>query len=302
MSAKENIVYIRRKRSKTDGNADLKLMNDNASKYMGSAGYKGSELPITGLTEVEKFAIMPSLVAVSNQHPEFDMKVNDYFHNLRVEVKAGKGLRLNITTEEKEITYAGKKQTVEFPKNALDYVLYKRAICPDYKQCASDIDHTSGDRVKFYVHDVEKFAKLEEKLGDARDEAYDAFLKLTEKPEENWNNILILYGFDPDVLSKRDKKARLRLLAVGDGVKGMDEQEKHFNLFIERVGDKKIELKAFLSKAVKAGIIVNQNTSYIYSNDAGSVTIGRSEDEAIAWLENLDNSKDKLVIEAKLNK
>ena len=299
----EKIVYIRRKPSKhIESNPALKLMNDNATKYLGSAGYANTELPVTGLEEIEKAAILPSLVQVSANHVEFDEKVNKYYHELRELVPAGRGLRLNVATVEKEFTYAGKTVTIEFPKNPHHYVLYRRAISPDYKQCGMSLEQAKagGNRVKFYIHDLEIAQKAEVELGDWRDKAYGAYLDIASDTT-NWESILLVHGINPDVLSKVEQKSKLRSLAVADGIKEMAEQTEAFKKFYAAVGDKDIELKATLNKFINAKLILIVDTSYIYDNGSASVTIGREEKEAVLWLKDAKNSKDYQIMLAKLN-
>lgn len=296
----EKIVYIKRILSKNlTKNPALKMLNDNAFKYMGAAGYANTSLPVTGLTEKEKALIMPSLVQVSATHPEFDKYVVEYFHNLRELVPAGKGLKLNIATEKVEVVYAGEKETFDKPLNPHHYILWKRATSEDYKQCAKSYEETreTGDRVKFYVHDMEVETKLETQLGDERDKAYSAYLTLKEKPSL-WDNILVIYGYDPDALNKYDKQARLRLLAEADGITDRQERLDAYTKFANIASDKDAELKAFLSKTVNKGVIVKEGNSYIY----GSVTIGKNEEEALNWLKNKDHSKDYEIMKAKLDK
>jgi hypothetical protein len=299
----EKIVYIKRKPSKhIENNQALKVMNDNATKYLGSAGYSNTELPVTGLDEIEKAAILPSLVQVSANHVEFDEKVNNYYHELRELVPAGRGLRLNITTVEKEFTYAGKTQVIEFPKHPKDYVLYRRAIAPEYKQCGKSLEQAKagGNRVRFYIHDLELAQKAEVLLGEWRDKAYAAYLEIADNTA-NWESILLVHGINPDLLSKVEQKSKLRSLAVADGIKEMDEQTEAFEKFVTAVGDKDIELKATLNKFVNAKLILVVDTSYIYDNGSASVTIGNEEREAILWLKDAKNSKDYQILLAKLN-
>jgi len=303
IKVQEKIVYIKRRPSKhIESNQALKLMNDNASKYLGSAGYSNTELPVTGLDEIEKAAILPSLVQVSANHVEFDEKVNNYFHELRELVPAGRGLRLNVTTVEKEFTYAGKTHTIEFPKYPKDYVLYKRAIAPEYKQCGLSLDQAKagGNRVRFYIHDLEIAQRLEVEVGDWRDKAYGAFLEIADNTA-NWEHILLIHAVNPDVLSKVEQKAKLRSLAVAEGIRDMAEQTEAFKKFVEAVGDKDIELKATLHKFINAKLILVVDTSYIYDNGSASVTIGNEEKAAILWLKDAKNTKDYQIMLAKLN-
>lgn len=304
MSAnKEKIVYIRRTPSKSiEKNPALKMMNDNASKYMGSAGYSNTELPVTGLTEVEKVAIMPSLVQVASSHVEFDEKVNNYFHELRELVPAGRGLRLNIATEKKEFTYADEKHVIEFPKHPKDYVVYRRAICEDYKQCGDSLElaKASGNRVRFYVHDVEAAQKVEIEVGDARDAAYSAYLDIADN-SKNWESILLVHNINPDVLSKVEQKAKLRNLAQANGIIEPAEQLIAFKKFTDAVNDKDVEVRANLNKLITAKVILVVGTSYIYDNGTATVTIGNDEKSAILWLKDAKNSKDAQIMIAKLN-
>ena len=300
----EKIVYIKRKPSKhIESNPALKLMNDNATKYLGSAGYSNTELPVTGLTEIEKAAILPSLVQVSANHVEFDEKVNNYYHELRELVPAGRGLRLNVTTVPKEITYANNKEVIEFPVKPKDYVIWKRAISEDYKQCGMTLEDAKagGNRVKFYIHDLELAQKAEIEVGDWRDKAYGAYLDIADITT-NWESILLVHGINPDLISKVEQKAKLRGLAIADGIKDYSEQITAFKKFVDAVGDKDIEIKATLNKFVNAKIILVVDTSYIYDNAAASVTIGNDERSAVLWLKDAKNTKDYQIMLAELTK
>jgi hypothetical protein len=300
---KEEIVYIKRKPAKTL-NKDLKLMVDNSTRYMGAAGLKGSSLPITGLTAVERHFIMPELVQISNTHSEFDLAVNNYFHELRVEVPSGKGLKLNVATEKAEKQFAGEKVTVEIPVNPLDYVIYKRAIALNYIQCAPSLDaaKVSGDRVKFYIHDVAAAAKAEAQLGDKRDSAYDAYLKLAAKGTKAWEPVLIVFGIDPSLIGEKEQKAKLRSIASADGIKDSQEQLERFDKFIKLTEDATVETKALLTELVNKKIVLIQDGTYIWDNGATSKNLGKTEGEAVAYLRNANNSKDLLIMKAKLGK
>jgi len=300
----EKIVYIKRKPSKhIESNQALKIMNDNATKYLGSAGYSNTELPVTGLSEIEKVAILPSLVQVSANHVEFDEKVNTYYHELRELVPAGRGLRLNIATVPKEVKYAGKDEVIDFPVKPKDYVIYMRAISPDYKQCSMTLEEAKngGNRVKFYIHDLELAQKAEIEVGDWRDKAYAAYLDIADITT-NWESILLVHGINPDLISKVEQKAKLRGLALADGIKDYTEQITAFKKFVDACGDKDIEIKATLNKFVNAKIVLVVDTSYIYDNDAASVTIGNDERSAVLWLKDAKNTKDYQIMLAKLAK
>lgn len=302
MKAEENVVIIRRRVDKNlNKNQTLKTLNNLSVKYLGAAKYLGSDLPVTGLSPVEKFAIMPSLVQLANNHNEFDLVVNNYFHDLRAEVPTGKGLKLDIRTEKVEINYAGEKHIVDMPKNPYHYIIYKRAICPDYIQCAKTPEEAkgAGDRVKFYIHNLKDAQDAEIKLGNARDKAYMAFVGLKDKTDL-WDDVLTVYGVNPKMLSHNDKLLKLRGIAEAVDFKDASEKLEEYEKFAKLATDEDLDTKALLTKLISAKLILISGKSYIYDNEAGTVVIGTSEREAILWLQDANNSKDVLTMEAKL--
>lgn len=300
----EKIVYIRRRPSKKlEKNQPLKVMNDNAYQYLGSCGLGNTEMPVTGLTEIEKIFIMPSIVQVSASHVEFDTKVNDFFHNLREDVPAGKGLRLNVTTETVEKEYMGKKVAVDMPANPYHYILYKRSIDPNYKFCVESLDaaRNGGPKVKFYHYDVEAAKKIEIQIADERDKALAAYISITEK-KELWEPILLVYGINPDNLNKNEQKAKLREFAEANNIKDDKDKLDAFKKFINVLKDGEIGTKALINRLATAKVVLIVNGSYIYDNGAASVTMGTNEREAVLWMKDAKNSKHVLEMEAKLNK
>lgn len=302
----EKIVSIRRVKVKTDNEA-IKHLHNESTRRMGSEGFAGTSLPVTGLTAKEKVYIMPELVQVGATHNEFDIHVNNYFHELEepVPVKIT-GLKLNISTYKTKVhipgfTETGQMEKVDMPVNKRDYVLWKRAIHPKYRQVAKDISELDASTTAiFYIHDENKARELERELGTERDKAFNAYLMVKDK-KEKWDDIFIVYGINPDSIAKLDKQDRLRALAEVKNDATREEKLEAYRKFYQLVDDAELEDKSFLRKLLGNKSVLISGTTYMYDNGAATVPMGNSEKAAIAWLNDPANSKERLVLEAKLD-
>lgn len=301
---KELIVQIKRK---PDTTRRPKEMVDNGRQSIGACTVSpNSTAPLTGLDAKEIRLLLPHLLAMSPEDVQFMQKVQNFYYDsadIDVPPVVGASFVVNLQDDTKKL---GEKLdefgNVNMPVNIADYVMYRKAIADP--SVAPSFDKL-GERAeyKYYVHNPVKEFKKEVDLAEKRDEAMQAWFKIKGKTE-HYDPILRLYGFDPerDYDNVMQKERDLRRIAAaelkvpGSGKLAPEKQEA-FDVFIARVGDPLLKEKALIQEMVDNKIVRKSGNSYIF----GSVTMGKTLDEAAEWWQTDEASDDVATMKGKLD-
>lgn len=233
----------------------------------------------SALTPTEEARFMPTLIGIGPNHPDWEQRLNDFWHSFRRLVPYPQ-LELDTSMEYRDENDLGT------PVNHRDYITWR--YCQVYSNVAnSRATVNKAKHIRFYLHsDVEEAAYLE-RLQTLKDTAFGLRLQVAEDEKKRKAVLMVIDGTVP--LREIDQKLRLAQLT-----------DKDPNQFIEVVKDSNLLLKSFIRRCVNAGVIVNPPDTTLYLYD--STSIGQTLDQAVAFLKDNHNAVTKEEIQSKLKK
>lgn len=269
----ERIVYIRRVEKNDKTRLPKDLLQDS-KRPIGASFNKFGQV-LKGITGEEEKRIMPEILGVSANDPNFGKTVDNFWYNISIPVPPGTGVKLNVTVDE-----------TGYPKAPLDYVKFKfatkhRNVVPED---ALIDDHPYA---LFYTHDpVSDKEKKALELG-LRNTAKLKYLELIQDERRMDDVLSVITSYrNPSVLTSEDKKLILE-----------NKSEKEPQLFIDTVLDNKLQLKSFIYRCINAGVFKESGSRIIYDDEI----IGEDIDSAVAFLKSKQGSAIYTQAEGKLN-
>ena len=293
IGSRKVVIRLVPKFSILPSDAGAQFIRDEVTKKIGSTWKKGTRDIIRGLSPLEEKHYMPTLSGIRFDSEQWNEKVRNYWAEFIIEVPNNdKGVELEVGFKE-ELTGIY-PNTNAVPINLDDYIKWKFAS--QHKEVAS----TEADLDNMFIYTYQMVDKgLEFKKSEqaytARKRADVLFAQLTNPA-------------DKKELSKVDWILEIHGGDQGNGINitGLTQVQKEMELektkdrnpskFIEICSDKHLATKAQIRKAVGLGILIQAGNSYMLDNKV----IGSSLQEAIAFLENANNQKDKMIIIEKL--
>lgn len=262
----DKIIEIRRARNHTNLPDNL---YEEAKMRIGSAWSKTGEV-LNGLTIAEIESYMPYILSIPKDATEFWIKVKEYFINKRIDVPA-QGLKLNIGLDE-----SGR------PLHVKDYVDYKFIMVNPY---VSKSDKETRQHQRFYINDLQKEKAKKVEATQLRMEAMKECIKVQGGKSEVINQIVKVFGDNPDRMDKDDKLIFLEMKATESP-----------EIFLQIVRNKDLEMVAFLKDALNAEAIRKVGNTYFF----GDEELGDSEEDAIKYLKTKSNSGTLQTIKARI--
>lgn len=303
-------MYIRRKPTN-----DARLGKNTKSEdvYVDQFKYLGGSYGLRPFKVEEEVLFLPNLLGVSATSEKFEFTVKNYWNEFRVPIPYGLGRELEIgfayadqTTASKAeqavkvlqndfntkysddyrfknrdkllVDICRKRQEYGTPIKLDDYIIYRYALVSN-KVANFKEDLGKSNRISFYIYSVEK-------------ETDDKYLKIVTK-----NKASSLFG---QILSETDKQKDILTvmqkfslgMSLKDRVVILDEiVNNEPEEFISLYEDENLKLKAFIEKAVTAGVVYRLPNTDILSFQ--SETIGNTINEAVNWLKNSSNTSKK---------
>lgn len=272
-----------------------KDMRDEVYKRVGSEFDKSQGLTskaiIRGLNEDQEKVYLPNLIGISATNQEFPKRAMDFWADYTI-TPTKKGLLLNISTEEKEVSMPdGSKKIIDVPVNIDDYMMYMFAK-QSSKVASNPDDLDNAGHFDFILEDLTKVRERELSEFEARDSATLIYARLTSKFESNMTKIDWILEmtkedtfYDPDI-DMIDKKIALRKLTddrPGELIKLSDDVD--------------LELKAFLSSLLSHSIITLEGNDYFYLNER----MGSEEKGGLAYIKRVDKSGAVAAMKSKLS-
>lgn len=279
----DNFVYIRRKEV-------LSPLGDDSSDHLWKIGsaLKGT-MHLSGLTREEEARWLPDIIGVTPTNSEWGKKLAQYWNNISALVPDGEGRKLNVTLgENKE------------PVNVNDYILYR--YCLVYGRVANKKEEIrKSPKIRFYLFNEKEEKQDKVSLMKTRLNARKIIFALLED-STRFNAVLKIFSNETTLLTKiglpiinidkasdDDKQLMLDSIATNPIT---------INRFIEVANDKNLITQSFIEDCIFYKKLQRvPNTSTILR---GSLTIGNTVTEAIAFLGNPINSKVVLELKAEI--
>jgi hypothetical protein len=241
----------------------------------------------TGMTPTEIQIVLPLVIDVEATDRDFRKEVKAFYEGLETKVDYTRGVELN--TDLHDDTKPLSKDNL--PNEPMDYIRYKHAL--GHPEVALSLEASKGNSIKkFYVHEPGVVKDLKAGLRKRKDEAMQAYINITGKPEKV-DNVLALLGKDPR--SFKDDSEKLEFLQ-GRATSIVLEE---LDTFITTVADKQLETKGFIQKLVTTGVFKTIGTRYMVT-ETGTI-VGNDLEETILELEDEEKNSQLIVsLKAKL--
>jgi hypothetical protein len=264
----EKTVHVRRV-PKTRSRLPKELENESHIKIGGS--YDGNGTILKGIIGEEERTLMPQVINTDINDPAFYKKVENFWNDINIIVKPGKGTALNASTFEDGT-----------PVVVTDYLKYKYLL--KHSKCAKSLEDVNGSPMAIcYLVDESELKQKETDLLKVRNKAKLAYLNIIEKPDVVDSIIVLLTSYkNPDMLEATDKQLVLEKQAA-------DRPEA----FIEATNNPDLELTAFVYRAIDSGVFRQINGTVFYMDDE----IGGNVESAVTYLKSVKGNK--ILVEAK---
>jgi len=262
------IVYIRRKPNNT--NIPEHIYAESKRK-IGSSFTKSGQTN-KGLTFSEEKELLPALLGLQYNDPNFFQKSERFFAELSIDVEHGSGTKFNASVDDKGN-----------PVNLMDYVKYKFALAHPFV-AADEQACMSSQKYKYFVHDPSKEMEEKHSALEVKKKAYREFIKASAD-EAKMDMILLAMGSSPKGLSVVEKELKLENEVDADPVS-----------FLKIVTDKNLEQTAFIEDCISSEVLRRVGTAYLN----GDEKIGDTLEESILFLKNKKNSEVLTVLKARL--
>lgn len=236
----------------------------------------------TGLTPDEVNLLLPLVLDIDSKDREFRAEVRKFYEALEtpVDYHTGKTLKISLTDDDKPLSEKN------LPVDVMDYIRYRHIL--GNPEVAESKEKAAGNRlIRFYIHNPNAVKEQGNKLREKRSEAMALYLKLT-KEEIRVDNVLALYGEDPRAFA--DMEEKLSFLEKKSQADKLEDVQK----FIDILEDKQLEIKGFINKLVKTGVLKEVGTRYLIAQ-TGKI-LADDIDGAIVELSDETNNSELIVV------
>lgn len=140
----------------------------------------GSKRIASGLTGSEEKLLLPSLLEVDKDHPEFIKKRGEFYMDIDTQVDYTHGRVLEIGLENSNTDAVG---PTNLPINLMDFLRYRQII--GHPRVAKTKEESNGNQQKtFYIFDKTSVQKKIEEKSAIEDAAMRAYLQIENNPEK----------------------------------------------------------------------------------------------------------------------
>lgn len=228
-------------------------------------------LTVRPLTREEEFVLMPEILNIRPDAPEFNKAVDEFFVGIGADIE-DEGLPLDVTIQE-EINLKNKNGEVigvmEYPVNILDYIIYrliKKHIEKDFR-VANSLKECIIGRHEFYIEDIKKDNEDKNKAYKARQTARVDFIALTagdSKSERDKEKIKMIFDVTYNIHQKSSHSTELQ-----DMIRILDEEvlQKDPDKMVELMNDEDLADKALINQLVTYNVISTQGNIYFNNNE-----------------------------------
>lgn len=259
-----------------------------ADSDMSFGSFFDGSTPVRPLNFYEEEEIMPKLIGVSKNSPDFESKVEDFMHSLTVKVHPRTGKTLNVTIRQiKKVNDGnGEEIVIEIPEAPLDYLMYRLALKHHRvaKSFEESIDAPNG--VKFYIEDKEQEIKRKANIFLIQSLANKLWIEMASDEDiikQNAQKISHIFELTRDIHDEtpKDKKLMEKVMILNDKV------VKEFpEVFSEIAQDKNLENKVLIVRGLEYNVLTKIGNTF-YDNDE---PLGESLDEVVLYMNNPKHS------------
>lgn len=301
---------------------DLQLSDIKNIERVGSS-FRGGDV-LRGLTLEEEKAYLPTILGVSDVSQNWGLLTREYWANISKDVPIGEkpedGLKLETgmyyatkegllaALQEENQEWATYKRNRELnreyqmkfdarflhgtPINPADYVLWRYLLL--YSECANTPEEVNNsNRIRFYLFSEAQRKQQLAVTTDLKNKAYAHYLKIAGDTETVSNLIHVLndeQGFVPP-----DGNEPYELVSAVERF-----MQAKPSRFLEIATDANLSTKAFIQRAIQAGILRRlPNSEIIMFGD--NTTLGNTLAEAIDFINTPTNQEVARIIKAQLD-
>jgi hypothetical protein len=230
----------------------------------------------SGLTFKEETLLLPLVLDVPSEHPDFRKKLNEFYIDIDTQVPYDTGRTLEIGLESSNTDEVGK---TNMPLNIMDYLRYRHAL--KHPQVALNKELSDGNSMKeFYIFDKFEVGKKSSKKLETQDQAMQVYQAVKDDANKV-RQALVLLGINPDIVEVADHVSKLREKAEkepGKFIEVLQTKDFEINYWIQSMLDYKI-VKKFGNKYFDAEtdkLLGNdlEETIYFFRDDVNSDLIG----------------------------
>ena len=182
---------------------------------------RGSMKIASGISAEEEKLLLPSLLEVGKDHPEFIKKRGEFYANMDTSVDYTHGRTLEIGLESSNTDAVSANN---MPINLMDFLRYKHAI--GHPNVALTKEIANGNQNKtFYIFDKTAVQQLAEKKLAQDDAAMKAYLQLENNPEKITQALTLLGKIihtKEGTMSEGIQKQELKAFALKDPAKFLE--------------------------------------------------------------------------------
>lgn len=303
-----NKVVIKRKPIPTNGKGETIIgqIPEEFKVKIGSS-YRGNSV-LRGLTILEEKRLLPIIIGISPDSPNWESSTRDYWNNISKDVPLN-GLELEVGLRydnvddlnydsklQEDLEFKSKVNLKGTPINPADYILWR--YCRVYSRVANDLeDINKSAKIEFYIYSKNKETEAKKAILNLEKEANKLYY--TSLADREWINhtLRVLISLD-----KSNKYTALSLENMSEDEKDIAINEYLKNnpsLFLAIGKDKNLQTKSFIESCITKNILQRiPNTSVITFE---AETIGNNLDEAVTFLNNPKNGTVKETLKARLN-
>jgi len=261
-------------------------IRDEVTKNIGSQWKSGTKDIIRGLSRSEEIMFLPNILGLKPEHANWDTATKEFWANFKVPVTAGDGIELEAGFKFKD----NSAEEAE-PISVDGYMSYQ------FAQANSNVANEDEDNPVTYT-----FRLIDTAQQDIKDEQAFSVRKIVDRM---FNKLLNdADAGDADAVNTIDWIIETigGDKGLGDTIYGMSGVKKQLEVekikdkspvaFKEAILDKDLETKALIRKGVKYSKIRHEGTAYFIGNKA----MGNGERQAVLWLNDPNNSDEKVML------
>lgn len=229
----------------------------------------GSSRVATGLTFDEEALLLPHILDVPAEHPEFRKKLSLWYANLTTKVPYKGGVKLNIGLANNSAPLSAKNMPVDL----LDYLRYRVAVKHPKVAPSSDVSE-GNSKYEFYVFDPVTAQSKKTAKRELEDNAQKAYLQIKDDAGKVVQALTLL---GVNAHQETDPVAKLKAMSTSSPQK-----------FLDVINLKEFEVNYWIQAMVDNRVIkVLNDKFYDAENDK---LLGQSREELVFFFKDDENS------------
>jgi hypothetical protein len=270
------------------------LPNDVQSDTTNTIGSKFDRtkkgIPLMGLSDIERRFILPSLLEVKPDSPEWNKAVASFYANLTIKPDPIDGIKLNIASS--KVKFEGVE--IDNPLSPNEYIQYRQCLIDP--TVAKSFKEAKEGTYQFYIDDEQLEKQREIETSKSIQKLEYEYIKLCELNQDDeyvnvdqMKMIVRLLGKNPigmpiDEMALIIKDCRNRSIRQVNEGNPLSSTE-----FISIIKDPDIKPKSFILSLVENEIIIKQGEHYLDADDDRKV-LGEGLEKVVNFIKDQNNS------------